>query len=489
MPNWLAQRAAALPEHPALLAEGVRWSFAELDAQVSMLARKLAGWGVRAGERVALLLQNSPGYAALLHAAPRLGVVLVPLNTRLAAPELAWQLADSGAHALIFDAPNTQLAEAACAQAGAPIRAADLAALQQLAAPEFVPHDTIDLAALFAIIYTSGTSGRPKGAMLSYGNVWWSAIGSALNLGTHTNDHWLAAMPLFHIGGLSIVLRAAIYGCTATIHPGFDVAAVHQAIDETGITIVSVVSAMLQRLLDARGMQPYPPTLRCMLLGGGPAPQPLLAACAARGLPVVQTYGLTEAASQVATLAPADALRHLGSAGRPLLPTELRIEQEGAPAPPGTVGEIVVRGPTVMLGYINAPEAGAQALRGGWLHTGDLGYLDDQGYLYVVSRRSDLIIAGGENIYPAEIEAVLLAHPAIAEAAVVGVPDARWGAVPVALVAPRAGFAPPADELIAFCRARLAGYKVPRAVRFVGALPRNAAGKLLRDAARAIMAE
>jgi O-succinylbenzoic acid--CoA ligase len=220
-----------------------------------------------------------------------------------------------------------------------------------------------------------------------------------------------------------------------------------------------------------------------VLLGGGPAPQPLLEACAARGVPVVQTYGLTETASQVATLAPVDALRKLGSAGQPLLPTELRITS----ASDGQVGEILVRGPTVMQGYINRPEETAQALRDGWLHTGDLGYLDGEGYLYIVSRRHDLIISGGENIYPTEIESVLLAHPAVDEAAVVGLSDPRWGQVPAAAVKLRGGAAAGEAELIEFCRQRLASYKVPRLVRFVAALPRNAAGKLLRDEIRAAL--
>jgi O-succinylbenzoic acid--CoA ligase len=244
---------------------------------------------------------------------------------------------------------------------------------------------------------------------------------------------------------------------------------------------------MLQRMLDERGARPYPATLRCVLLGGGPAPRPLLEACAARSVPVVQTYGLTEAASQVATLAPADALRKLGAAGMPLLPTELRIERDGTAVPRGEVGEILVRGPTVMREYINRPDETARTLRDGWLRTGDLGYLDGEGYLYVVSRRDDLIISGGENIYPAEIEAVLLAHPAVEEAGVVGLPDARWGQVPAAFIKPRHAMPLDAAEVIGFCRERLAGYKLPRRVRFIESMPRNAAGKLLRDTLRAML--
>jgi O-succinylbenzoic acid--CoA ligase len=238
---------------------------------------------------------------------------------------------------------------------------------------------------------------------------------------------------------------------------------------------------MLGRLLDARRDRPYPPTLRCLLLGGGPVPLPLLERCAAIGAPVVQTYGLTETTSQAVTLAPADALTHLGSAGQPLLPTELRIEREGQPVEAGDVGEIVVRGPTVTPGYWGRPAATAAAIRDGWLHTGDLGTLDDDGYLYVLDRRDDLIISGGENVYPAEVEAVLLAYPGVAEAGVIGAPDPQWGQVAVGVVVPQPGITLDPAALIAFCAARLARYKVPARIDLATEpLPRNAAGKLLR---------
>lgn len=214
-------------------------------------------------------------------------------------------------------------------------------------------------------------------------------------------------------------------------------------------------------------------------------PRPLLEECARRGIPAVQTYGLTEAASQVTTLAPADALRKLGSAGRPLFPVTVRIADEaGRPLPPGEAGEILVRGPTVTAGYFGRPEETARALRDGWLHTGDIGYLDQEGYLYVLDRRDDLIVSGGENVYPAEVEAVLRQHPAVADAAVIGLPDERWGQTVAAAVVLRPGCAVDGDELVRFCRERLAGYKVPRCFRIVPSLPRNAAGKLLRRALR-----
>ncbi|HLZ09029.1 MAG TPA: AMP-binding protein, partial [Chloroflexota bacterium] len=294
------------------------------------------------------------------------------------------------------------------------------------------------------------------------------------------NDRWLACLPLFHVGGMSILVRAVVYGIGVVIHESFDPIAVNQAIDEQHVTIVSVVSVMLERMLATRGSRSYPPSLRCVLLGGGPASAQLLFDCAAGNLPVVQTYGLTEAASQVATLAPEDALRKLGSAGKPLFPSELRIERDGIAAGSGEVGEIVVAGPTISPGYLNQPDETATAFQDGWLHTGDLGYLDGEGFLYVVDRRDDLVISGGENVYPAEVERVLREHPSVDEAVVVGLPDPRWGQGVAAAIQIKVEASLTAAEIIDFCRARLAGYKVPTTVRFVDDLPRNAAGKILR---------
>jgi O-succinylbenzoic acid--CoA ligase len=487
MPNWLVRRADLMPNGLALLCGATRWSFADLDRQAQAMAQSLAAQGVGRGDRVALLAQNSPAFVALVHAVFRVGAVLTPLNTRLAVPELAWQLNDSGARLLMHDAHHAAVAQALAERnPQLVVTTSDSVATHPNVDSADSPtlDSALDLGAVHTIIYTSGTTGQPKGAMLTYGNHWWSAIGSALNLGHHADDRWLAVLPLFHVGGLSILMRSVIYGIPAVLHAAFDPAAVNRALDEDGVSIVSLVSVMLQRLLDDRGARPFPPMLRCVLLGGGPAPRPLLDACAQRGVPVVQTYGMTETASQLATLSPADALRKLGSAGKPLLPMELRIDRDGAAAQVGEVGEILVRGPTVMAGYANNPRATAQALRDGWLHTGDLGYLDSAGYLTVVDRRADLIISGGENVYPAEIEAVLLSHTGIAEAGVAGMPDERWGQVPWAWVTPQPGATLAATEVLAFCRERLAGYKTPRQIRIVTALPRNAAGKLVRHALR-----
>ena len=500
MPEWLARRAADRPAALAVIdaAAGVRWTFAELDAQVAVLAGHLANLGIAPGDRVAVLLPNGARYVALIHALTRLGAVLVPLNLRLAASEIAWQLTFARARALVHDGTTDTLARAATeAPTTIPLIPLDCLPVPGASPAGFVGGEPsrLNLEAVQCLIFTSGTTGRPKGVLLTYGNQWWSAMGSVLNLGLRENDRWLACLPLFHVGGLAIVMRAVIYGIPLVLprmsHDGrgFDAAAVSETISSERVSLVSVVTVMLQRLLAHWGDDPHSDSLRCALLGGGPVPAALLEACAERGLPVAQSFGMTETASQVAALSPADALRKLGSAGRPLLPNQIAIrpfdDQSGTGGASGELeGEILVRGPSVTPGYLGADGDLARPLPAvdehGWLHTGDMGRLDHEGYLYVLDRRADLIITGGENVSPAEVEAVLLSHPGIAEAGVFGIPDAQWGQrVAAAIVAPVAVILDP-EEIRTFCRSRLAGYKVPSQVVCVAELPRNAAGKLLR---------
>ncbi|MCI0778158.1 MAG: o-succinylbenzoate--CoA ligase [Chloroflexi bacterium] len=488
MPEWLWQRARLSPERTALVCEDDRWTFAELDRRVASVAGRLAKRGVSPGDHVALLAANGSGFVQLVHAVPRLRAVLIPLNVRLTVDELAWQLADSAATCLVYDDGSSaravelsrRLPSVTC------LHLAELTRPQEdTEAGQAVEPGRIDLSAVHSVIYTSGTSGRPKGAMLTHGNHFWSAAGSAQNLGLRDDDCWLACMPLFHIGGLAILLRSVIYGNTVVVHETFDPGAVNRAIDDQRVTIFSAVSNMLGRILESRGERPFPPTLRCVLAGGGPVPQPLLDECRRRGLPVVQTYGLTEAASQVATQSLDTDKQEPGSAGRPLANSELRIERElGEVLPSGESGEIVVRGPTVMSGYLGDPDATAEVLRDGWLHTGDIGYIDADGNLHVLDRRDDLIVSGGENVYPAEVEEVLRSHTGILDAAVFGVPDERWGQRVIAAIVLRAEEQPTEEELAAFCGTRLASYKVPKEFRFVPQLPRSPSGKLLRRSLR-----
>jgi o-succinylbenzoate---CoA ligase len=495
--NWLIRCAENRPEHLAVQCEQIRWSFAELSRQADRLARQLATIGVTENSRVALLAPNGLAYVTFVHALTRLGAILVPMNTRLTQPEACWQLHNIHASHLISDLSMLQRAREVVSdlpdlslavlytlsptpgQAEVLLHTSEDALCRET---EIITRSLIDLNATQAIMYTSGTTGYPKGVLITYGMQWWNALGSALNLGLCEDDCWLACLPLFHIGGLSILMRSVIYGIRVVLHEKFDEYTTNQAICQDGVTMISVVAVMLQRMLTALEMEGghYPAALRCVLLGGGPAPRSLLERCACLDIPVVQTYGLTESCSQAVTLAPADALYKLGSAGRPLLPVQIQIMQENKPLPANQPGVIHLKGPTITPGYADRPDATAEAFHDGWFYTGDLGYLDEAGYLYILDRRSDLIISGGENIYPAEIENVLLTHPDVAEAGVCGQDDPQWGQVPVAFVKLHPSKETTASTILEHTRQHLARYKVPRSLHIINEMPHNASGKLLR---------
>lgn len=479
--DWLAQRAQRAPDQLALLTDDVHWTFADLHRRAAAAATLLASHGVGQGDRVAVLARNCPAFVLALHAVPRAGAALAPLNLRLAPPELRGQLAAVAPRLLLADADHLALAERLAREAGG-ITPLPLHALDVDPPPAaLLPPLPIAAATLHSIVFTSGSGGRPKGVMLSHGNLHAAAVASAQRLDTRAGDRWLACLPLFHVGGLAIPIRSAVSGFAVVLHPAFDAAAANRAIDEQGVTVVSLVSVMLERLLRARGGRPVPAAFRCALLGGGPAPLSLIDACVALGLPLAPSYGLTEAASQVATLLPSETPHKRGAAGRPLPGVRLRISGDGGrDLGPHQPGEILLQGPTVMAGYYGEPAASARALAGGWLHTGDIGWLDEDGYLSLLGRRDALIISGGENVAPAEVEAVLEAHPAVAEAGVIGLPDPQWGQRPAALVVLHDAAAADAAALQAFCAERLAAYKRPAQIRFLAALPRSATGKLQR---------
>lgn len=489
MRPWLEARAALSPDQPALTLNGITLTFADLAARARDLGLRLRALGVRDGDRVASLLPNGLPFVELVHALPLCGAALLPLNVRLTSRELAFQLEDARPVLLVHG--DGALEHSAREASGAIVRCAGVAPGGAWLNAEDVPakaesaslRDAIDLEAICAVLYTSGTTGTPKGAELRHASLFWSAIGSALHLGAVPGERWLACLPLFHVGGLSILARSVLTGSEVVLHEQFSPDAVARALEHEHVSLVSLVAVMLERLLEVWGERPAPPTLRCVLLGGGPAPRPLVERARSLGFPIATTYGLTEAASQVATLPLHEIGKRGDAVGKPLLCTEIRIADEsGATLPTDTPGEILVRGPTLMRGYLRRPEESARALRDGWLHTGDIGVLDADGFLRVLDRRADLIVSGGENVYPAEVEAVLLGHPDIAEAAVVGFADASFGQSVAAFVVPR-GEAPATDaELERYCRARLAGYKIPRVFRRLTELPRNASGKVLRRA-------
>lgn len=475
IPNWLYKRATLTPNRIAIEFEQQQFTFYELHVQAETLARKLSSIIPENRKVVACLLENGAHTVALIHALSYIGAVIVPLNTRLTAAEIEYQLRDSNASVLVYDEVFSEKADASSKNVD--IQAVAYEKLMHFEETNIDIIKEIDLNEQHTLMYTSGTTGFPKGVILTFGNHWWSAIGSSLNLGLYEHDKWLCAVPMFHMSGLSIILRSVIYGIPIVIHKSFQPEKANDAIIHQGVTIVSVVSAMLSRMLDTLTTD-YPSTFRCMLLGGGPAPLPLLEACTKRNIPVYQTYGMTETASQIATLSSEYMLTKIGSAGKPLFHSQLKIMQNEREAKPNEVGEIVVKGPTVTKGYLGRKKETENAIKDGWLYTGDLGYLDEDGFLYVLDRRSDLIISGGENVYPAEIESVLLSHPDVAEAGVTGVDDEKWGQVPIAFVVSKANIAE--QELIQFCEQKLARYKLPKQIHFVKQLPRNSANKLLR---------
>ncbi len=439
--NWLSKAAATTPERLALVAGGERITFAELEARSLGAASRLAGLGAGPGSRVGLTLEAGAEYVVLLHALAKLGAVAVPLNPRLEAGELERRLDGAGATLSISD--PAQLAEA-------PQR-------------EVSQATSLDLDAPSCVIHTSGTSGRARTVELTWGNHLWSALASAARIGVDPGDRWLCSLPLHHIGGLAIVLRGAVYG-TATVLERFDAARVREMMNAGEVTVASLVGTTLARLLDAGADLAR---LRCALVGGGPVAGDVLGRALDAGAPLAPTYGLTEAASQVTTLPPGEARRRPGSAGTPLLPTEVRIDGDGV---------ILVRGPTV---------SAACAGEGGWLRTGDRGRLGEDGHLHVEGRADDVIVTGGENVSPEAVERALLQHPAVDDAAVIGAEDSEWQQAVTALVVVRDGTAADEGELRDFCRGRLAPHEVPKRIAFVDRLPRDPQGKLRRRELRA----
>ena len=437
--NWLAQRAQTCPDRLGLVAAGQELTYAELESEASAAGRRLAARGVRRDATVALELPAGPDMVVLLHGLMKLGAIAYPLDTRLSGAERESDLERANPTLVVSRPDDFSGTEA------------DLPLLGEHA-----------LDAIHCRILTSGTSGRPRPIGLTYGNHLWSAVGSAFNLGMEPSDRWLCCLPLNHVAGLSIVLRSVIYGTTAVVHDGFDVERIAESLEGDGVTLISLIATQLARLLEA-GVDLLP--LRAVLVGGGPVPEEVLEEAIGRGATVVQTYGLTETASQVTTLSPEDATRKLGSAGRPLLTTHLRIDD----------GEILVQGPTVAPGCADDD---------GWLHTGDLGRIDDEGFLYVTDRLGDVIVTGGENVMPAEVEEVLLRHPDVADAAAIGRADSEWQEAVEAIVVLRDGADASSDELRRHCAESLARYKVPKRVEFVEELPRTSSGKLLRRALR-----
>ena len=490
----LSRSAAARPGGLALVFGEEERTYAELEERGNRLAAALAERGVAPGDRVALLMHNSIELVEAFFGCQMAGACPVPVNFRLVAEEIAFILEDSGAAALIADEGLLDLAAAAATAAGAPrLRLAvggpppGFEAYEgAMAGAAPAPRPTLAGDDLAFLMYTSGTTGRPKGAMLTHSNLVASTLAWIEEVGAGPEDVWLSGQPLFHIGGLNGLLPFVHLGATSVLAPttGFDPERAIELLLRHRVSRCVFVPTQWQEIcsLPAASRLAAGP-LRTAIWGASAAPRQTLELIE-RTLPaaaIVSAYGQTEMAGTTTMLKGGDSLRKLGSVGKPIAGVVARIVDEGGDdVASGEVGELVYRGLQVMRGYWQRPEADAEAFAGGWFHSGDLLRADEEGFLYVVDCKKDMIVSGGENVYPAEVERVLAAHPAVADVAVVGVPHRRWVETPFAVVVPAAGAEPDPDELLAHCRQHLAGYKKPSAIVFVSELPRNAAGKVLK---------
>jgi len=486
LPELIGRAARSRPDRPAIVFGDEVRTHAELHDRAARFASLLAAGGVKAGDRVALLLHNRIEFVEALLACHRLAAVAVPINFRLAADEIEYILDDSEALALVcdMDPPGAEIGRVGrvglVLEVGPGYEDAVASAPPWREVPE-VAEDDVAL-----MCYTSGTTGRPKGALLTHRNLVASTLSWIHEMRAGQDDVWLSGQPLFHIGGINGLLPFLVLGATVIITPStrFDPEAMLRLIDAHGVTMCIFVPTQWATICAHDSASRIDPEqLRVAMWGASPAPVPTLRAMG-RAFPraaIVSAYGQTEMAGATTLLKGPDSTRKIGSVGRPMLGVEMRVvDDEVRDVPVGQVGEIVYRGPNVMAGYHERPEATREAFAGDWFHSGDLARFDEEGYLWLVDRKKDMIVSGGENVYPAEVERVLLDHPGVAEAAVIGAPHPRWVETPVAFVVLRERGDLGQDELIAHCREYLAGYKKPSAIIVVDELPRNAGGKVLK---------
>jgi fatty-acyl-CoA synthase len=495
--EWLRRRAARVPHAPALTCDGVTWSYRELVQRIESMSAVLAAGGVKPGACVGYLGLNDPMFVVVLFASARLGAICVPLNFRLTGAELQFVIGDAGVHTLVvgeehievIDGVRSQLACQRFIHRGAGATGWESASALMAAPPPVpaaVPVRADDVA---VIMYTSGTTGNPKGAMLTHGNFWANNLNEILLWDMVSSDVTLNFAPMFHVGGLLCgSMSTLVAGGHLVLQRAFEPGAVMRAITQYRVSVTFGVPAMLLFMTQHPDFEQADlSSLRLVSVGGAPMPEPLLELFNARHIPVHQGYGMTESASMITFLSPDRAVDKLGSCGTTPLLTEVRlIDMNGEPVTePDARGEICVRGANIMAGYWKQPEATKACFTpDGWFKTGDVGYQDAEGFLYICDRLKDMVISGGENIYPAEVESVLYGHPDIAEVAVIGAPDERWGERVVAVVAPKPGKTLTLAALQDFCDGKLARYKLPKELRLVDALPRNPTGKVLKSRLR-----
>ena len=485
--EWLFRRAELTPDREAIVDGEIRLTYAQLVDRVRRAAALVGTLGVARGDRVATLASNCVEFMELFYATAEVGTILVPLNWRLAPRELDYQIRDSGAVALFVGREHAALAEQLATDL--PLRARiglddEYPARRDKSAPLADGHSRGAYGDPHLILYTSGTTGHPKGAVITHANTFWNVVNTMSTVALTEVDTTVTVLPMFHSGGIGLyTVPTLTLGGRVVIVRKFEREALLEILRrERAALCFGVPAIWLEMLKSPKFTAASLPDLRYVPTGGAPCPTSVIAELGARGFICLQGYGLTETAPGGTLVPVADWKRKAGTVGKAMPFVELRVvDEHGEGCAPGAIGEVHFRGPNVFAGYWNLPDATAEAFtRDGWFRSGDLGFLDDEGFLSLVDRKNDMVITGGENVYSAEVEDVLFAHPAVAEAAVVGIPDERWGEAVCAIVVLRPNASASADELIAHCRARLAKYKTPKYVVFVDALPRNAAGKVLK---------
>jgi fatty-acyl-CoA synthase len=494
--SWPRRRARIAPDDVALIHESRQWTYGEVADRVDRLAHGLTALGVTRGDRVAYLGGNQPAFVEAMFATMACGAVFVPLNTRLAAPELAVMLRDAAPRAFVWSAGHDALAREVLARAPVELRVvAGESATGELTLEGLIGQSApapVDAAVsrddLAMIMYTSGTTGQPRGVSLTHDNLTWNVFHVLIDVDVRQDEVTLVCAPMFHTAALNqTFLPTFVKGGTAVLASAFDPQRTLALIAEHRVTWMFGVPAMFQALANSPGWADADlSSVRAVEAGGAPVPAELIRTYQARGLTFMQGYGMTEAAPGVLFLRAKDSLRKAGSAGTPCFLTDVDlIDDTGRRVGVEEPGEVVVRGPNVMRGYWGDDEATASVLTGGWFHSGDIAVRDDEGHLRIVDRKKDMFISGGENVYPAEVENALHEHPAVADCAVIGVPDPRWGEVGRACVVVREGHRLDQAEMERFLSTRLARYKVPRSLRCVDSLPRTASGKLDKKVLRA----
>ena len=498
--DWTAKWADLYPNEPSVKCGDLSFTRREFNNRVNQMARALQAKGIQKGDRVAGLLANGNEFLEILFACSKLGVIMVPLNFRLAAPELEYILKDSEPK-LFFYSPEflatvgalrgktPGIQEYISERPGGTPNDAEYGSwisAYPVAEPEVKGEVTLDDPQF--IMYTSGTTGRPKGAVLTQGNTQWNAINGIVLYGITKQHVGLTSAPLFHIGGLSASATPTLYvGGRLVIQRLFNPSETLKLIEKERVNSMFGIPVMFQFMaLVPEFSTADLSSVHYFIAGGAPCPKSLIEIYLKKGVVFNQGYGLTETAPGVSALRSEEAERKLGSAGKPMFHLDLRVvDDRDKPLPPKEMGEVVLRGPNVFKEYWRLPKETAEAKRGGWFHTGDMGYLDEEGYLWLVDRKKDMYISGGENVYPAEVEDVIYKMPQVKEVGVMGMPDPKWGEAGVAVVVPKPGMTLTDQEVLAFCQGKLAKYKIPKRVVFTEALPRTATGKVLKKELRA----